>query len=151
MSTLTWADFEPRLAAVLASLPDDAFLIIAAASGSPFVQFVTGRDVDGASLGAQLSDSGSARLSDADQALFTQLGFGPDQVGPNWVRSVAWPVRSADLAAIARAAVLRLHAVGGVADSADLRYWSWRHESASPGVRDLELPALGLVRQQLWD
>lgn len=143
-TTLSWDEFERRLAAALGRMADETYLILATPPDDIgpgyYVQFACG-DSWGARAEAVSSDylPPTRALTPAQEEQLDGLGWQrprPDDVGRNFLRT--WPV-PAPFEDVARLAVRTLRDVYGVSAPAELRY---RHQSFDRG--DVEEPDLGV-------
>ncbi len=146
---MTWEEFEAALALAVSKLPARGYLIINdSAQQDLFVQFTGLRPYrNDRGFLAQLAPrrAGDTFTQEAIGRL-ESLGFfeQPSRYGSLWQRLLVWPAPGHPAEEAARACVLRLRGIGGVASPRALEYTAWRDPwwNENTGVEEPKIPDL---------
>ncbi|MDX2291159.1 MULTISPECIES: TY-Chap domain-containing protein [Streptomyces] len=151
-----WDGFQERLAEQLAALPAGAVVVLSetgtalppkTAKGSRYAQFRQDPEALSAELSGDRHLEGAARAGEEGARLLVAAGWrapdAADRVG-NWCAALPWPSPAADYRRLASMVVTGLHTVFRIPAPSSLAYTAWEAEH---GNRPLELPLLGLVRE----
>jgi hypothetical protein len=142
MTDIDWDSFQAGLAETLATLPEQAVLII---RNRPrpwhFVQFALGDDRLRAEVSSGTDELDRVNSTDEELAVFLAAGWEePPDPRDNHGVTLPWPAPSAGYARVAAMAVTALRDAYGVGTPATLGYEAWSNGDG----RSLTMPKLGL-------
>lgn len=146
---MTWEEFEAALALAVSKLPARGYLIINdSAEQDLFVQFTGLRPYrNERGFLAQLAPRRERDTFTSEAiARLESLGFfeQPSRYGSLWQRLLVWPAPGHPAEEAARACVLRLRGIGGVASPSGLEYTAWQDPwwNEKTGLEEPKIPDL---------